>query len=284
VSIHDHKSASTIVAELKMTRAKLPHGSFMLLEGGDDKRFWNRWIDAQACSAIISGGKLNLLGALRKLDIARFRGVLGIVDADFDRVRCRVCPSPNVVWTHGHDLEATLIRVGAARAVVYELGDPDRLRAFEAREKATLEAALLDRALVFGHIRCAQALYDADIDMSWLKISRFVDRAWILDRARLDQVADEEGLGPAMTAVTPWLARAAVDPWDLVNGHDLVELLRIGLGSAFGSLPPSRGASDIAAALRLAVDSIELRRSPLFEAIEVWEEANRPHAVLRALP
>lgn len=283
MSIHDHKTAATIVAELKMTRTKLPDGSFLLVEGPEDKRFWSRWIDDRTCSAIISGGKINLLGALRRLDAAELRGVLGVADADLDRLRRTVRPSPNLAWTHAHDLEATLIHLGAARAVVQELGDPERLDAFEREQATTLEAALLDRALAFGRIRCAQAFHDPERDLSWLEVPRFVDRAWALHQTELDRVASQQGLAPALYALGPWLdAHAALDPWDLVNGHDLVELLTAGLHHAFGSLPTSRGSSDVSAALRLAVDSTELRRSALFHAVAAWEQANAPSAILRA--
>jgi Protein of unknown function (DUF4435) len=284
MSIHEHKTAGTIVAELRMTRTKLPHGSFLLIEGTDDKRFWSRWIDQRTSTAIISGGKKNLLGALRKLDTAGFRGALGIADADLDRLRRTVCPSPNLAWTHAHDLETSLVQLGVARAVVQELGDIDRLHAFEHREGTTLEAALLARALAFGRVRCAQALHDPDLDLSWLKVARFVDRAWSVRQAEIDRVAAAEGLAPALGAVASWFdAHTATDPWDLVNGHDLVELLTAGLRGTFGSLPAGRGPRDVAAALRLAVDSAELRASPLFEAVQVWEQSNAPYVVLRAM-
>lgn len=284
MSIHHHKTATTIVAELMMTRTKLPDGSFLLLEGSEDKRFWSRWIDGRTCSAIISGGKINLLGALRKLDAAEFRGALGVADADLDRLRRTVRPSPNLAWTDAHDLETSMIQLGAARAVVQELGDIERLHAFERQEQTTLEAALLDRGLAFGRIRCAQAFHDPEHDLSWLRIPRFVDRAWTLHQTELDRVASEQGLAPSLHALGPWLvAHAALDPWELVNGHDLVELLTAGLHHAFGSLPASRGSSDVATALRLAVDSTELRRSPLFHAVQAWEQSNAPSAILRSL-
>lgn len=284
MSIHAYKTASAIAAELEMTRTTLPDGSFLLVEGPDDKRFWNKWISRSACSAVITGGKTTLLAALRRLDTAGFRGALGIADADFDRLRRTVCPSPNLAWTHTHDLEASLVQLGVARAVVQELGDIDRLHAFEDRERTTLEAALLERALAFGRIRCAQALYDPDLELSWLKVARFVDGTWSLRQAEIDRVAAAEGLAPALGAVATWFeAHAATDPWDLVNGHDLVDLLTAGLRGTFGALPAGRGPRDVAAALRLAVDSAELRGSPLFDAVQVWEQANVPYVVLRAM-
>jgi hypothetical protein len=93
-----------------------------------------------------------------------------------------------------------------------------------------------------------------------------------------------KGLAPALDALGPWFdAHAASDPWDLVNGHDLVELLTAGLRYAFGMLARSRGSSDVGTALRLAADSREIRRSPMVHTVQAWEQINAPHVILRAL-
>jgi len=127
-------------------------GSFLLLEGEDDHRFWDRRV-SQGCELVIGDGKQNVEGAVRRLDTRRFSGALGIVDADFDRLQDRALPSPNLLATDAHDLECVLLRSPALDGVLAEYGDRAKIRRFEATQGGTVRDALLARGLIFGRLR-----------------------------------------------------------------------------------------------------------------------------------
>jgi hypothetical protein len=118
------KSPAEIENEVRMQR-QLHAGSFLVVEGDDDHRFWSSRVATCCCELVIGDGKPNVLGALERLDRTAIDGVLGIVDDDFDALEGRVLPSPNLVVTETHDLECLLLRSPALNRVLAELGDQE---------------------------------------------------------------------------------------------------------------------------------------------------------------
>ena len=70
------------------------------------------------------------------------------------------------------------------------------------------------------------------------------------------------------------------DPWYIARGHDMVQILRIGLRRVLGDLPARIKANDIAGFLRVGMSSEALRRTGLGADLHSWQAANRPYAVL----
>ena len=60
-------------------------GAILLVEGKDDLRFWQTWRHSD-CDLIDGEGKPNVVGTIERLDSENFKGVLGIVDADYDHL------------------------------------------------------------------------------------------------------------------------------------------------------------------------------------------------------
>jgi len=65
MSLSEHKTPAIIETEILMQR--LVHkGSFLLLEGSDDSKFWNLYVVKDKCEKVICGGKTKKKkGALR---------------------------------------------------------------------------------------------------------------------------------------------------------------------------------------------------------------------------
>lgn len=89
-----------------MTR--LAHrGSFLLLEGPDDSRFWEPRVLEQRCEIVIGGCKRSVVSAVQTLDSQAVPGIVGLVDDDCDRLRSVSPPSPNLVYTDARDIEVS---------------------------------------------------------------------------------------------------------------------------------------------------------------------------------
>lgn len=73
---------------------------------------------------------------------------------------------------------------------------------------------------------------------------------------------------------------APVDPWHVVRGHDLIEILRLGLRNVLGNLKPTVGADGIAGLMRQAMSPQDLRATGLWRDMRDWQDANRPYLVL----
>ena len=177
-----HKSPGVLVAEIKMLRTS-HKGAFLILEGKDDIRFW-RSRRHHTCHLIDGEGKPNVVGAVQRLDAARFAGALAVVDSDFEQVTGRRFESSNLLRTDAHDLECLLCRSSALDKVLAEYGDPGKVRRFES-VGIDVRAALVERAMVFGRLRLAAHLARPALELR-VQIPRFVDEdTWTVDDAAL---------------------------------------------------------------------------------------------------
>lgn len=277
--LNRHKDPGSIAAEIKMTRM-VHDGAFLVVEGVTDVRFWKPRLH-NGCELVDGEGKLNVIGAVDRLDTESFSGVLGIVDDDYDSLTGVTRGSANLVATDAHDLECLLCRSTALDSVLAEFGVARKIQAFEEGTDSDVRTGLLERAMVFGRVRWAAARYDLDIDFRTLRVPRFVDKAtWTVDDGELLRAVSKNGsslnceaLGHRIAGLPP------ADPWRIAQGHDMIEILRIGLQRVLGNLPNSEGPKDIARVLRTAIPPAELQATTLYTDIHTWESANG-HLVL----
>ena len=274
-----HKTPGTIVAEIKMSR--MSHsGSFLLLEGADDVRFWLGRKHGD-CELVIAENKPNVVNSIDRLDNQDFDGVLGVFDSDYDALMGVSHESPNLVAVDAHDLECLLCRSAALGAVLAELGDAARIRRFEAAADREIRHCLLDRALVFGRLRWAALRHGETSGLQQIRIPRFVDEnTWEVDDEGL---LDAIQIDSARSADT-WAKRIAdlppADPWHVARGHDMVDILRIGLRKVLGNISPQVGRKEIARILRQALPKEDFVATGLYAEVRQWEGSNAPYHIL----
>ena len=271
---------SSLVAEIKMRRT-LHDGSFLVVEGKDDERFWKpRCHDS--CRLIDGKGKPNVVHGLERLDEINFQGALGVVDSNHDHLQGVPLPSANLVATDAHDLECLLCRSPALERVLAEYGDADKIARFEQGHGMDVRTALLDRGLVFGRLRWVARRFEPNLRLRDVNLRRFIsESAWIVDDKELIRAVassnaqvDAQALRHEITQLPP------KDPWHVVQGHDLIEILRIGLRRVLGSLQASTGVGAIARVLRQSMETQYLQSTGLWEDMRRWEQSNEPFLVL----
>lgn len=267
-----HKNPGIIVTEVIMTR-QASDCSFLIVEGGDDVRFWEARRHSD-CELIEGEGKLNVMQSVHRLDVRRVGGVLGIVDEDYDGLLGKSLKSSNLVAVSPHDLECLLCQTPALDTVLAEFGERSKIEAFKVNA-GDIRTALLERALAFGQLRWAARACGLNIDEKEIRVPRFLDEeTWTVDRGGLVHTA-AAGLEPGLEDCVGRLP--ANQPWRLVTGHDVLDVLRIGLKGVLGNLRPRVGVREIARVLRAAG---QLEGTTVLEEIRSWEGANRPYRVL----
>ena len=248
-------------------------GAFLVVEGPDDARFWRP--RQHGSRELVEGeGKKNVIGGIARIEEESISGVLGIVDEDYDGLLERKWGVRNLVTTDAHDLECVLCRSRALDTVLVEYGSRAKIRRFEERAGVDVRTALLERAMVFGRLRLAVQLHGLKIEPRALEVRRFVDRAnWTVDEiglvravARVDGGDDEGVIGRHVAGVP------RVDGWRVAQGHDMLEVLRIGLMRVLGDMKASVGTREIGRVLRAAMSGEELRRTGLWADVRRWEE------------
>lgn len=279
----NYKTPGTLVAELKMTR--MSHlGALLLVEGSDDLRFWSLR-HHEGCEPVLGENKMNIVAAMPVLDAQHFKGALGVVDSDYDTLTGVRCASENLVTTDAHDLECLLFRTSALDAVMAEFGDPDKVTRLQDESGVSVRQNLLERAAVFGRLRWA-AIRHRDTDgLTMIKIPRFVDeQTWTVDEQALMRTIPNQSAGNADLWAHRIAALPHADSWYLAQGHDMIDILRIGLRRVLGSIKSTVGRKEIARLLRQSAPLEELKATGLYTDIRNWEASNPPFAVLKAYP
>ena len=268
-----------LVAEIKMRRTQ-HDGSFLVVEGKDDVRFWKPR-HHERCRLIDGGGKNNVVRGLLRLDEIDYKGVLGLVDSNHDHLFGIPLASANLVATDAHDLECLLCKSAALDSVLAEHGDGDKIERFEQQQSVDVRTALLERGLVLGRLRWAARRIEPNVGVERISVARFVDeRTWTLDSEALIHEAVRGSAVDVQQLENEIAHLPAADPWHIAHGKDLIELLRIGLRRVLGNLSPSTGFEDIARLLRQAMPLQDLQSTGMWRGIRRWERHNEPFLVL----
>ena len=151
--------------------------------------------------------------------------------------------SRNLVATDAHDLECLLCRSPALDRVLAEFGIAGKIQEFEEAAGVDVRSGLLDRTTVFGRLRWAARRHDLDIDFGAIRVSRFIDiNTWTVDGDELVRTVSDGGSPHDCDVLKRRIAELPdADPWSVARGHDMIEILRIGLMHVLGTLPASKG-------------------------------------------
>lgn len=283
-SLLNQKTPSIIANEIIMSRSVLAYErSYLLVEGPDDSKFWHSRVSHEYCEIVITEGKPNLVGAIGNLDAREFVGALGIIDDEGDSLENKVKLSTNLITTDAHDLECMLLKSSALeRGVLAELGNKSKIEAFQNASSQSVRDRLLENGLAFGRLRWLSKRKAWELSFDILKPERFMDNeAWLVDIENLVRLAATLGTHASAEEIGDMIkALPDADPWLVCQGHDLLDILRLGLQNVLGEMKASHGRSHLAALLRAAFQDVHFAVTQLYQNIRAWEQSNAPYQVL----
>lgn len=267
------RTIGDIVAEIKMSLAAFC-GVHLLVEGGADGSFWKlRFNKAAKCQLVICGNKAVVVSSIIHLDQLALGKILGIIDDDFDSILGVSHMSKNLLHTDTHDLETMMVSSMALNNILIELGDSTRISHFVARANKSVADTLVDISLVFGRLRLLNARNNLSVDFSKLSPWKYVDQGtWQLDKAKLfTDFANQIGTTPlhVENAVS---AEVSTPPWNIIQGHDAINILAIGLRSTLATKQVSE--KDLYRLFRLSYDNAMFQSTALFGKISAWAKSN----------
>lgn len=262
------KNAGTVAAEILMERTTF-RGAFLIVEGVDDKKFWSPRVTKSSCTIIEAGGKLNLIGAIDILNNKKVPGIIGVIDDDCDCL-CGVKWGDNIISTDTRDLETLLVNTNALEKTLAELGDPAKIKLFESTHGSPKDA-LLARGVHLGKLRWYVKKTSLNADLKNINAFRFTDAAtWTFNVSlMLDTISLQAGLPAAADLAAALDSLPATNPLLVCRGHDLVDLLAIGLDQILGNKNPGR--DKIGNLLRAGYEDAELKSTRMYAEITAWE-------------
>ncbi len=284
--MRDLRTGDADANQIRMRRSTFT-GVFLLVEGSSDKFFYECFVDKLICQiSVISGkpsSKERVIAVLDILEKSNFLGVLGIVDADFDRLESLSYNSPNLLLTDTHDLETMLINSPALDKVLREFGSEDKINKFGMK----VRTALVEAGISIGYLRWISQRDQLNLTFNGIKYSKFINEQNLqIDEINLIKEVKNKSQALSLDNDTIQQQIAALksgnhDCWQVCCGHDLVEILSLGLRKAIGTMKSSDIEPDsLERSLRLAYETAYFRQTQLCSDIYKWESKNVPFQVL----
>lgn len=278
-------TADDIANNVRMIRT-VYHGAILIVEGSTDVRVYENLINKTQCMLVPAYCKDNAIDALNKLERNNFKGVLTIVDTDFWKLDGIQPNTPNLLLTDTHDLETMILSSKALDKLLAEFGSQSRI----ALLGKSIRAILLEGALSIGFLRWLSSPTKDNLSLRFknLNFNNFVDIKklsvnidYLINEVKTnsqDSTLDNSMIKSKITA----LMNAGYDPWQVCSGHDMVQLLSIGLMNIFGNHRAMNiiTLEQVDGILRVSYESSFFSSTQLHKAIKNWEITNTGFKVL----
>lgn len=267
---------------------------FVLLEGSDDVRFWRKFIDTAQCQLRNMKGRDNALNELNRKAVVPGT-MLVILDADLDRINESLLKHPDIIWTDYHDLEVVMLESPALEDVLRVSASEDKLSAFEATH-GSIRSALYRLATPIGKLRWLSHRDSLGLTFRkpdekgfrYVNYADFCDTSAVtVDEKRMITTVLNFSNQPKPTEQQLELhqkLRSLPDPdvRQLCNGHDLLNILGIGLAKAWGNVKQTSG--ELAKDLSLAFSVEFLQGTQMYRTLSIWQDAHPHMPLLLARP
>ena len=260
-------------------------GAFLLVEGKDDNLFFRKFVNSVTCKIVVTETKDNVVQTIETLESRSCSGILGVVDADFDRIVGNQPRSKNVVLLETHDLETLLIRSLALDRVLSEFGSQQKIDRFARDIRETLAAS----AMSIACLRLHSLRSGLNLRFQGLRYSRFINRNSlsidlksfvqdVLNRSQRSDLSIED-----LEAIIASIKCSGYDPWQMCLGDDLVSTLGLSLSKGALGTKSSREVSFdmLCQALRLAFCDDDFANTQLIAEVQSWEGRNCNFQVLK---
>jgi hypothetical protein len=267
----------------------LHKGAFLVLEGDTDSRVFEHFIEKNDCMIIPAHNKDNAVNALKFLEKDGFVGILVIVDADFWHIEGVKPDSTNLLPTDTHDLETMILsKSGVLERLLAEFGSDNVMQ----RLPNPVRLMLCESCLPVGFLRWLSSSSRENLPIRFRELffENFVDKTKL--KTDIDKLIEEAELRSrdlkinkkSIKAKIKSLKKEDYDPWQVCSGHDMIEILSIGLRSIFGN-PKSRTitAKIVEGVLRIGYEYPDFCLTKLHTSIKEWEKKNLSFKILRDL-
>ena len=263
-----------IANEIRLLQNERP-SAVLVVEGRDDRLLMEKFIDPDACRIVVAENKKRVEDVIQILDNEPRTGILGLVDADFDRIAGRLPVSQNIVMPDGHDVESMLIRSPALDNVLVEFGSEKKIDSFNSDPFEAIDRI----ARTIGCLRLYSARSSENLRFAGMDVSQFIDRtSFRIKQSEFLSEIKRRSQRPTLDDVQLLGAMSEVDNEEhesaqLSNGSDLVAILSYALRRTFGTNNASTVSEAILrTSLRLAYHRSDFENSGLFQDIRRWEQ------------
>ncbi|MEV6180336.1 DUF4435 domain-containing protein [Streptomyces sp. NPDC052015] len=266
MALQQHQSNPVRIAnEVGMLRSGMS-GPIVLVEGATDTRLFRRlFIPSPQARVIHCKGKSNLLAAIGMVTSRGITGVLGICDADFDRL-LGVPTVRNVFAVDHHDTEIMISASPAFSHFYAELYE----READEREIGRTRNRLLSYAAQIGKMRLWSVQNGGKLGFKTLDAGEYIERDGTFDiESCIGTLTTEKDLDAnALLSIATTSTESPAT--EISCGHDLTSLLDS--DAAIRRRSQTHGRDVIEKMLRLSFDSQAFSTTSIYSTLRSWEK------------
>ena len=237
--LKDYIKWSSIISNIKMMRQVKKELSYLLVEGESDKKFFNNLIDKNSCKIEFIKGKDNVLCAMKQINSQGIKGVVAIVDSDFENILGNSSEGENIFTTDTHDIETLIVKTDTIDKILNEYSNIERVKSSESEWKTLLINKVVNVAAILGALRLVSIKEKLNLDFKNLNYNDFIDYNLEVDLSLLvRQVTYGSNRKSQITLIMEKLEAEIAkkhDVWQVSCGHDITNILAMVLSSVFGS-------------------------------------------------
>ena len=276
----------SVISEIRMARSARPNLAYILVEGISDQRLFTKFVERQYCKIKGVEGKSNVLFAIENLRKGNVKGVIAIIDQDYDSLLGKVNVAENVFVTDTHDIETMIIKTGDLSSFYAEYFDLDRMERVEKRWKTSFIQKVIQATRIIGNLRFVSEYYQLFLGFKGLRYKDFIDANYNVDCDKLILQA-AININYSETWLLDDIKRKLMieiqnrhDKWQVCCGHDLTNIIALALdrdfvGNFLGNSTARRvKGTTIEMALRLTYTKPQFMETDLFKAMTRWQENN----------
>lgn len=274
-------TAEEIANEIKM-RCASSSGPFLLVEGDSDVTFFSHHTSIGIENIMPSFGCESLLEAIVSLQDRENKKVLGIIDLDYRGIAHAHILPDNVVTTDSHDLETMMFDSPAFDKVLRQKSSQDKVRSYPNGSQG-IKGKILKLGEYIGCLRLYSHLHGRNYSFENLDYEKFIDRKKL---AFLETkfVSHLRGIHPNNGSVPEDVSKESratakklsilSAPFRLCCGHDIMEIMAIGLKSMWGSYLGTKISGHLLEEdFMLAYSHQMFRTSQLYQKVNKWFES-----------
>lgn len=273
-----------ILTNIHMTRKKTKNKAFVLVEGTTDTVFYKGIICNENVQIIPARSKSTVIKTIRKANALKIKGILAIVDSDYDIILDSIVEDDNIVYTDTHDIETLILQTDAFDRFINEFGDDDKILQYEQKKGEKILNIVLEYGGTIGKLRLLSVKEGYNLCFNSIRIEEYFDSNLEFNFTKYFKqviyVSKKLNIKEEILDKYSKLGNN-YDIWQLCRGHDLSEIISV-LFSGDGNsvmLGNSRathiGIDRVEQSLRFAYYApIHFISTKMYKAILEWQSKN----------
>ena len=274
-----------IVANSIRQARELVSSTFLIVEGDIDSRVYKRFVGNDDCETQVAHNKINAIKALQILQTDNIKGVLAIVDADFDILEGAFHENSDLFLTDFHDLECLIFASPALEKVLSEFGSDAKINNFG----KDIREIIFEIGSFIGYLRWISLSEQLNLTFEEIDFGKFLkkdDLTFDLNLLVTTVKNKSQRLDLDNTSIIEkinYLKFQSHDKHQVTCGKDLAEILSLSLQKVLGTKSKDNpiDSDRISQGLRLAYEFEFFALTELYKNVKNWENQNNPFKVFR---